>query len=66
MVVSVCNNLMVVIHLGGTFEVYIVQPRARLEVAFMTDDHLAFALSFTVGIRNSLANQSSPVYILTV
>lgn len=51
---------MLVIDPDGTFGVYIVQPYASLEVALLTDYHLASALSLTEDIRNSLGNQGSP------
>lgn len=42
-VVGLGNNMILVIDLSGTFGIYIVQPCANLEVAFLTDCHLVSA-----------------------
>lgn len=42
-VVGLGNNMILVIDLSGTFGIYIVEPCASLEVAFLTDCHLISA-----------------------
>ena len=65
LIVDLCHNMTLIIGLGGTSGVYMFQPCASLEVAFMRDYHLASAFSLRI-IRNELANQGSPVYVLIV